>query len=69
MSLEPLMLTPTQAAKRLGIGRTWMFELIKRGREGREDGIPSVLLGRRKRLIPESALRDYARRLADGQIV
>lgn len=66
---DPLMLTPTQAAKRLGIGRTWMFELLRRHREGKEGGIPSVLLGPRKRLIPESAIRDYARRLADGQIV
>jgi excisionase family DNA binding protein len=55
---EPLLLTATQAAQRLGCGRTFLYELIARGE------LTKVSLGRATR-IPESSVRDFvARRTA-----
>lgn len=55
-----LMLTVEQAAAILGIGRTTMFALVKRG------DIESVLIGRLRR-IPADAIDAYTARLANEQ--
>jgi excisionase family DNA binding protein len=54
---ERVLLTVEEAAQRLCIGRTLMFKLVKAGE------IASVTIGRLRR-VPESAVRDYAARLA-----
>lgn len=55
----PLMHRPTLAtARRIGIGRSKLFELIKSGE------IESVKVGR-ARLIPESALIEYVEKLRE----
>ena len=50
------MLTVEQAAETLGIGRTTMFALIKRG------DIESVRIGRLRR-VPADAIDTYTQRL------
>jgi excisionase family DNA binding protein len=60
MADSPLLHRPAQAAARLNVGRTKVFELIKSG------DLDSVRVGR-IRLIPESACRAYVRRLLDQQ--
>lgn len=55
--MEPL-LTPVEAAKRLGIGRTRMFALIGAG------DVRSVKIGRLRR-VPVEALNDYVNRISD----
>jgi excisionase family DNA binding protein len=52
-----LLLTVTEAAARLGIGRTLMYELISTGE------IPSVCVGRLRR-IRTVDLEEYAAELA-----
>ena len=47
--MEPVCLTPEQAAQALGVGRTFMYSLLASGR------IESIKLGRR-RLIPRGAI-------------
>lgn len=54
------MLTAEQAAAILGIGRTTMFALIKRG------DIESILIGRLRR-IPADAIDAYTARLMNEQ--
>lgn len=49
--ISPLALSPAEAARSLGIGRTHLYELIKSG------ALRSVLLGKR-RLIPVDALKE-----------
>ncbi|WP_018386637.1 helix-turn-helix domain-containing protein [Wenjunlia vitaminophila] len=49
---RPLALTVEQAAKRLGIGRTRMFALVRSGQ------VQSITIGRLRR-IPEEALNEY----------
>lgn len=51
-TLEPLLLTPEQAAERLGIGRTKTYELIRAGE------LESVKVGRLRR-VPVDALAAY----------
>jgi excisionase family DNA binding protein len=51
-----VLLTVEQAAERLGIGRSTMYDLL-RGNE-----IESVTIGRLRR-IPDSAVTDYINRL------
>jgi excisionase family DNA binding protein len=51
-----LLLTTTEAAQRLGIGRTKLYELIASG------AVRSVRIGRGRR-IPATALADYVRDL------
>jgi excisionase family DNA binding protein len=41
------LLTVEEAAERLGVGRTYMFQLISRGL------VPSVRVGRLRRVRPE----------------
>jgi excisionase family DNA binding protein len=55
-----VLLSAEQAAKILGIGRTNMFALIKRGE------IDSVKVGRLRR-VPEDAIDAYAERLMSDQ--
>lgn len=59
MSEEPeprVLLTVEEAAKRLSLGRTTVFQLLKTGR------LQSVRVGRLRR-IPTEALDEYARSL------
>ncbi len=66
--LDPKVLTPNrrllysieEAAQLLGIGRTFMFELVATGQ------IASLKIGRRRK-IPSSALDAYVERLAAEQ--
>lgn len=51
-----LLVSPVEAARRLGIGRTRMFALIGSGE------IKSVKVGRLRR-VPVAALDDYVQRL------
>ncbi len=51
-----LLLSPVDAAKRLGIGRTRMFALIKAGE------VRSVKIGGSRRVVVES-LDEYVQRL------
>ncbi len=51
-SMDPLAYSIEAAAEQLGIGRTLMFDLVRRG------NLPSVKLGKR-RLIPAQSLRDW----------
>jgi excisionase family DNA binding protein len=57
---EVTLLTAEQAARRLSIGRTKMFELLKSGE------VMSVQIGRLRR-IPIQALAAYAAGLVDQQ--
>jgi excisionase family DNA binding protein len=55
---ERTLLTAEEAADRLGIGRTFMFKLIRTGE------ITSVQIGRLRR-VPASAIQEYAARLVN----
>ena len=55
-----VILTVEQAAEALGIGRTFMYELIGSGE------VESVLIGRLRR-VPANALCDYVARLRTVQ--
>lgn len=54
-ALEPLLLTPVQAAAALGISRTALYELMGSGALG------FVLLGRSRR-VPVASLREFVHR-------
>jgi len=54
--MEPLMLTPADAARALGVGRTKIYELMTLGL------LESVHVGRCRR-IPTAALAGYGERL------
>ncbi|MFE9744053.1 excisionase family DNA-binding protein [Saccharothrix saharensis] len=58
-SVEYIVLTVEQAAKRLNIGRTLMYALVSNGE------VESVLIGRLRR-IPLDALTRYIARLSDN---
>jgi excisionase family DNA binding protein len=53
---DRLLLTPTEAAQTLGIGRSKMYELLMAG------AIESVLIGAARR-VPVDSLSDYVRQL------
>ena len=53
-----LLLTPTEAAEALGIGRSKLYELMQAGL------VESVLIGTARR-VPEDALLDYVQRLRE----
>jgi excisionase family DNA binding protein len=55
-----LLYSVEEAAQLLGIGRTFMFELVAAGQ------VASLKIGRRRK-IPSAALDDYVRRLAADQ--
>ena len=54
----PLLLTPTEAADALGIGRSKLYELLRAG------AVESVLIGAARR-IPADALESYVRSLRE----
>ncbi|GGU88328.1 helix-turn-helix domain-containing protein [Lentzea flava] len=56
---EHIVLTVEQAAKRLNIGRTLMYELVTTG------AVESVHIGRLRR-IPLQALTNYVNKLMNG---
>src|SRR5829696_7129547 len=56
VAVEPLFISVSAAAKALGVGRTYAYELIDRGR------LRAVRDGRR-RLVPVESVREYAARL------
>lgn len=59
--MTKLLLTPTEAAELLGVGRTTIYELMNSG------DIESVRIGRARR-IPSAALLDFVARLrGEGQ--
>jgi excisionase family DNA binding protein len=55
MNEQTLLLKPSEAAERLGVGRVRVYELIQQGR------IPTVRVGSRLR-IPVDALREWVKR-------
>ncbi|MFF0389353.1 helix-turn-helix domain-containing protein [Kitasatospora sp. NPDC004615] len=55
MDLTLVALTVEEAARRLGVGRTTMFALIRTGE------VPSIPIGRLRR-VPAEALTEYVRR-------
>ena len=55
VSAHRLLLTPAQAADELGVGRSTLYELIASG------DIPSVVVGRRRR-IPMEELKSWIKR-------
>ena len=57
-----LLMSAEEAARALGIGRTRMFELIRSGE------VPSIKLGRSRRIRPED-LEQYVERLATEEEV
>ena len=60
MNDDKLLLTVPEAALRLGVGRSFLYELVMRGE------IASLKLGRARR-IPVAALEQFVReRLAEG---
>lgn len=58
-SVDVLLLTVAQAARRLNLGRSSLFELVRRG------DIASVCVGRSRR-IPTEALNEYVDRLREA---
>ena len=59
MTNERLLLTVEEAARRLGIGRTLAWQLVRDGQ------LPSVRLGRLVR-VPARALEDWLKRRIRG---
>lgn len=62
--VPPLLLTPEQAAATLGVGRTYVYALI------RDERLRSITLGRSRR-IPYACLVDFVeslRRSADEPV-
>lgn len=55
-AVRRLLLTPTEAAEALGIGRSMLYELMRAG------VVESVLIGAARR-VPADALEAYVRRL------
>lgn len=60
---EPLLISVSEAARRLGLGIDSTYELVRSGR------LASVPVGRRNRKVPVVALEDYiAREIARGAV-
>ena len=59
MVTDELLLTINEAARRLAIGRSFLYSLVLSGE------IKSVKLGRSRR-IPVAALKEYAERKVSG---
>lgn len=55
--MEPLLLTPVQAARMLGIGRSKLYELLAKGQ------LESVRIGNCRR-VPAQALHNFLARLS-----
>ena len=58
---DPILLTPTEAARALGIGRSKLYELMSEG------VLESVHIGACRR-IPSEALTELVARLRSGEI-
>lgn len=54
--MDQLLLTPTEAARTLGIGRSTLYELLRSG------ALASVRIGAARR-VPADALTEYVHRL------
>lgn len=59
MNDQPLLHAPERAAKRLDVGRTKIYELMRSGE------LKSIKIGRARR-IPESALAEYVQRRVES---
>lgn len=59
---EPLMLTHREAAKKIGISRSWLYQLLRKGE------IRSLDLGPQVKRIPLSECEAYVQRLMTEQI-
>lgn len=57
--MEPLLLTPEEAAEALRIGRAKVYDLI------RSDELRSIKIGGSRR-VPRTALEEYVAGLLDG---
>jgi excisionase family DNA binding protein len=57
---DELLLTVTEAARRLGMGRSFFYELLRRGE------VDSITLGHARR-VPVRALVEFAERLQREQ--
>lgn len=55
-TVEKLLLTPEEAARSIGLGRTKVYELLRAG------ALESVQIGAARR-VPVEALREYVERL------
>lgn len=60
MSAEPLLLSVSEAAQKLGLGEQMVRELIRSRKLG------SVAIGTRNRKIPVKALQEYIDRETEG---
>ena len=60
MDIEKLLYTVPEAAMRLGLGRSLVYELVMRGE------IISIKIGRARR-VPVSALDQFVARLAEEE--
>lgn len=60
MADDKLLLTVEEAAHRMSIGRSHLYELLRRGE------VPSIRLGRARR-IPVSALSEFVQRRLEAE--
>lgn len=58
--MEPLLLTPKEAAKALGLSQSYLYELLA------SDTLPSITIGRTRR-IPRRALEAFVEARATEQ--
>ena len=58
--MEAMLLKPEEAGRALGVSRTVIFELLRRGE------LPSVTIGRSRRITPD-AIRHYVQLLHERQ--
>jgi excisionase family DNA binding protein len=59
--MEPLLLTPKEAAKALGLSQSYIYELLA------SEALPSITIGRTRR-IPRRALEDFVEARAAEQV-
>ncbi len=59
--MDPIFISVTEAAERLGIGRSLAYRLVE------EERLPSVTLGKR-RMVPAAALVEWAARVTAGGV-
>lgn len=64
MDVDPILLTPEDAAKALSIGRTTLYELLRPG-PGGEPALRSVKVGKLRRVLIDD-LHAYVSSLADN---
>lgn len=60
LSNAPMLYSPSQVARILGLSRTKTYDLLSSG------AIPSVKIGRSRR-VPARLLNDYIESLSDGR--